>query len=44
LSIPRIIEKIMDRHKNIKDPGLEDIFDADSWARREARDLIEKKR
>jgi 1-deoxy-D-xylulose-5-phosphate reductoisomerase len=44
LSIARIIEKTMDCHKNIKDPGLEDIFHADSWARKKAQYLIENKR
>ena len=44
LSIARIIEKTMDAHKNIKEPGLSDIFYADSWARGKAQDLIEGKR
>lgn len=35
-SIPRIVEKVMDRHHNNNKPDLEDIHQADSWARREA--------
>ncbi|MCX5703855.1 MAG: 1-deoxy-D-xylulose-5-phosphate reductoisomerase [Candidatus Omnitrophica bacterium] len=34
IAIPEIIEKVMDRHRNImKNPNLEDILEADSWAR-----------
>ena len=39
-SIPEVIEKILSRHRNIKHPGLSDIFDADSWARQEAYGVI----
>jgi 1-deoxy-D-xylulose-5-phosphate reductoisomerase len=39
LSIPRIVEKVMRRHKNITSPSLADIISADSWARVEAADL-----
>ena len=35
-SIPRIVEKVMDHNRNNKTPDLEDIYQADSWARREA--------
>jgi len=31
--IPRVVEKVLKAHKNVKDPGLEDIMAADSWAR-----------
>ncbi|MFA5146115.1 MAG: 1-deoxy-D-xylulose-5-phosphate reductoisomerase [Candidatus Omnitrophota bacterium] len=37
--IPCIIEKVMARHKNIKDPTLDDIIEAGEWAREEARRL-----
>ena len=40
ISIPKVIEKVLDRHKNIKKPNLKDILEADSWARREAQKLI----
>jgi len=34
--IPKVIEKILNRHKNKVKPKLEDIIEADVWARREA--------
>lgn len=40
LTIPRIIEKVMRRHAVIMNPSLDDIFDADQWAREEACRLI----
>ncbi|MDD5432771.1 MAG: 1-deoxy-D-xylulose-5-phosphate reductoisomerase [Candidatus Omnitrophica bacterium] len=42
-SIPLVIEKVMDRHKNGKNPDLETIKQADSWARVEAQKIIEDK-
>jgi len=36
MSIPKVIERVLKRHRNIHDPDLEDIKEADSWARREA--------
>ncbi|MFA5388635.1 MAG: 1-deoxy-D-xylulose-5-phosphate reductoisomerase [Candidatus Omnitrophota bacterium] len=33
IDIPRVIEKVIDRHRGVKNPGLEDILEADSWAR-----------
>lgn len=40
--IPLVIEKVLTRHRNIKNPGLEDIFAADNWARRQACSAINK--
>lgn len=40
VSIPKIINLTMQGHKNVKQPGIEDIFYADSWARREAHRII----
>ena len=40
--IPGIIEEVMNTHRNIKDPGLEDIRKADSWGRAQAHSLIAK--
>jgi 1-deoxy-D-xylulose-5-phosphate reductoisomerase len=40
LSIPKIIEKVLDRHSNKTNPSLGDIQEADAWARREAYKLI----
>ena len=36
LTIPKIVEKVMRRHRNILKPGLSDIMAADAWAREEA--------
>ena len=38
-AIPRIIEKVLSRHKNskTKEPSLADIMASDDWARTEAR-------
>ena len=42
VSIPRVIEKVLDKHRNIIEPGLDDILKADNWARREAYKLIHR--
>ena len=42
VSIPKIIERVLDKHRNIIEPGLDDILEADNWARREAYKLINK--
>jgi 1-deoxy-D-xylulose-5-phosphate reductoisomerase len=39
LTIPKIVEKVMQRHARIPSPNLEDILNADSWARQEAMAL-----
>jgi len=36
LDIPRLVEKIMNKHKVVKEPSLEDIKEIDEWAREEA--------
>ncbi len=41
MAIPRVIEKVMDAHKTVKSPGLDDILEADKWARKQARKTIE---
>ncbi|MBI2021752.1 1-deoxy-D-xylulose-5-phosphate reductoisomerase [Candidatus Daviesbacteria bacterium] len=38
--IPVVIEKTLEKHKKVKNPKLEDIFAADSWARTFAQTLI----
>lgn len=38
--IPNIIEKIMSKHKTLRNPNLKAILEADTWARQEARELI----
>ncbi|MCX5708404.1 MAG: 1-deoxy-D-xylulose-5-phosphate reductoisomerase [Candidatus Omnitrophica bacterium] len=40
ISIAEIIGKVMRRHRSLKDPTLNDVLDADSWARIEALSLI----
>ena len=39
IDIPRIIAKVMDRHKKIITPSLDEILSVDSWARAEAGKL-----
>lgn len=38
--IPEIIRKTMERHTVVADPTLNDILEADKWAREQAGDLI----
>lgn len=42
--IPGVIEKILNAHDSVKEPSLEEIMRADSWARVEARKTIERKK
>jgi len=42
ISIPKVIERVLDRHRNSIKPGLDDILEADNWARREAYKVIDK--
>lgn len=39
LGIPRILERVMSRHRVTKDPSLADILAADRWSREEAAKL-----
>jgi 1-deoxy-D-xylulose-5-phosphate reductoisomerase len=41
LQIPMLIEKTMQGHKTLSVDSIEDVIDADSWARNEARRLID---
>ncbi len=38
--IVKIVEKIIELHKLIANPGIDDIFNADTWAREKANSLI----
>ncbi len=38
--IPQTIEKVMSQHRIIKNPGLQDLLDADRWAREEAEKVL----
>jgi len=42
VDLPKIIEKVLSRHKVIKNPSLDDILQADSWARQETEKMIER--
>lgn len=43
-AIPKVIEKVLDRHKNTANPQIKDILDSDIWAKEEARSIIERMR
>jgi 1-deoxy-D-xylulose-5-phosphate reductoisomerase len=38
--IPKVIEKVVRLHKGCKSAGLEDILDADEWARGKTREIL----
>lgn len=40
--IPKVIEGVLSRHKNTSQPTLEEIFKADSWAREQAYNAINR--
>ena len=40
LSMPKVITKVLSRHRNIKKPSLDDILSVDSWAKLEASRVI----
>jgi 1-deoxy-D-xylulose-5-phosphate reductoisomerase len=42
IDLPKIIETVLDVHKSINTPSLEDILQADLWARRETSRIIER--
>lgn len=42
VSIPKIIAEVLDKHRNNTKPNLEDIQEADSWARREAYNVMRR--
>jgi len=44
ISIPKVIARVLKRHKNIRQPNLDDILEADAWARREAYRVTDKLR
>ncbi|MDP8229597.1 MAG: 1-deoxy-D-xylulose-5-phosphate reductoisomerase [Candidatus Gorgyraea atricola] len=37
--IPRLIEKVLNAHKAVKNPGLKDILEVDTWARAKAKEV-----
>ncbi len=42
--IPEVIDAVLQEHRNISAPGVEEIVAADQWARQRARELIENPR
>ncbi|MEA1960028.1 MAG: 1-deoxy-D-xylulose-5-phosphate reductoisomerase [Bacillota bacterium] len=42
VDIPRITEEVMNRHEQVHQPCLEEIFDADLWARNACDELVRK--
>jgi 1-deoxy-D-xylulose-5-phosphate reductoisomerase len=42
IDLPKIIEKILVLHNSINNPSLDDILQADLWARRETKKIIER--
>ncbi|MBN1474098.1 MAG: 1-deoxy-D-xylulose-5-phosphate reductoisomerase [Syntrophaceae bacterium] len=44
INIPKIIEKVLSLHDAVNDPSLEEIIQADRWAREHAQKIIERKR
>jgi 1-deoxy-D-xylulose-5-phosphate reductoisomerase len=42
LAIPRIVEETMQLHQTRQDPSLDEILDADRWARRKASEALQK--
>jgi 1-deoxy-D-xylulose-5-phosphate reductoisomerase len=42
IDLPNIIEKVLNRYDSINNPSLDDILQADLWARRETKKIIER--
>ena len=42
VDFPGIIDKVLRTHNSVKDPSLEDILQADEWARARTKELIER--
>jgi 1-deoxy-D-xylulose-5-phosphate reductoisomerase len=42
LSIHKVVEKVVLHHTIVKNPSLQDILQADQWARIEAKNILEK--
>jgi 1-deoxy-D-xylulose-5-phosphate reductoisomerase len=41
-SIPAVVERVMEKHNNHKNPCLEDIIYWDIWSRQQAADMVER--
>ncbi len=42
LQIPQVIESVMEGHEQVSEPNIEDILQADQWARRSAGQWVER--
>lgn len=42
MDIPRLVEKVMGKHKVVKDFDIEDIFEIDRWARNESKKYMNR--
>jgi len=42
IDIPRVIEKVLGLHGQVKNPRLEDILEADKWARIKTKEILGK--
>jgi 1-deoxy-D-xylulose-5-phosphate reductoisomerase len=40
MEIPKVIQRALEAHDGVADPGLDDILAADAWARRQVEDVI----
>lgn len=43
LDIPRVVAKVMARHRRVNSPDLRQVMQADNWAREEAKSIISSK-
>ncbi|MBS1957817.1 MAG: 1-deoxy-D-xylulose-5-phosphate reductoisomerase, partial [Cyanobacteria bacterium SZAS-4] len=41
--IPRLIEQVLEKHKPTSKPTLDDILEADRWARQEADNALKSR-
>jgi len=42
MDIPGVVEQVMEQHSGMRKPSLEDILEADAWARREAAGIADR--
>lgn len=40
IDIPMAVEKVLGLHKGVKNPGIEDILEADKWARVKTKEML----
>jgi 1-deoxy-D-xylulose-5-phosphate reductoisomerase len=40
LDIEKTVERVMDRHRLLSHPSLEEVMEADAWARKTAQDIV----